>query len=475
MMITCFLLVVLPLAAAAPAAASSPSSLSPCTTCKGPQWTWSTFPAFFHGSDPNGTAGGGFTDEALATITRFPIVTLEKWQGAAIEPYTWEEDAWVVAAKQIKARNPDITVIVWYVAIRARYFLMHRNTHTGSTYIHRTCILMKPSLNHATAIPHTHTSIHPHPHPHPHTHTDDVITESRNRNRRYDSVRIYQQNKTLDPGLKGGCTTGNFQPGAFLDSHPTPFLAMQADGVTPAHEGMGCHIHNQANRASQLYWQEMCLNMTRSGVVDGCGCDASWMDGAGQAASWNMTQSQGAAWGAGHQKMLRELSWPLLGDGVTLGKEAYEIGDYVSGALTEECTPSNTTINNLRQVASRAAQQGRRLIYECHWKPKDLDNMNGSTVLDSISAFLIGVNEHQYFGLGAWDNRLAYTGNPKFGGRNLSDHWVDGVFGRKLGAPLSDATYSSASKTWQRSFAGGTHVQFQLLNGSYGLGKIDWG
>ena len=113
MMIAYLLLVVLPLAAAP--AASSLSSLSPCTTCKGPQWTWSTFPAFFHGSDPNGTAGGGFTEEALDTITKFPIVTLEKWQGAAIEPYTWEEDAWVVAAKQIKARNPDITVIVWYV------------------------------------------------------------------------------------------------------------------------------------------------------------------------------------------------------------------------------------------------------------------------------------------------------------------------------------------------------------------------
>jgi hypothetical protein len=66
-----------------------------CTSCKGPVWSWDTFPAFFHGSDPNGTAGGGFTAAALATITRFPMVTLEKWQGASIEPYTWEEDAWV--------------------------------------------------------------------------------------------------------------------------------------------------------------------------------------------------------------------------------------------------------------------------------------------------------------------------------------------------------------------------------------------
>ena len=52
------------------------SGLAPCTTCKGPVWSWNTFPAFFHGSDPNGTAGGGFTEAALDTITQFPIVTV---------------------------------------------------------------------------------------------------------------------------------------------------------------------------------------------------------------------------------------------------------------------------------------------------------------------------------------------------------------------------------------------------------------
>lgn len=200
--------------------------LAPCSTCRGPRWSWDTFPAFFHGSDPNGTAGGGFTEEALDTIARFPIVTLEKWQGASVIPYTWEEDAWVVAAKQIKARSPHTSIIVWY-----------------------------------------------------------------------DSVRIYQQNRSLNPGLLHGCTTGNFQPGIFLDSHPVPFLAMQADGRTPVHENMGCHVHNMASQESRRYWQSMCLNMTRSGVIDGCGCDASWMTGTVQAAQWNMTAEQGAAWG----------------------------------------------------------------------------------------------------------------------------------------------------------------------------------
>jgi hypothetical protein len=50
--------------------------------------------------------------------------------------------------------------------------------------------------------------------------------------------------------------------------------------------------------------------------------------------------------------MLRELSWPLLGDGMVLGKEAVEAGDYVSGVLAESCAPSNSTINTLRNVVS---------------------------------------------------------------------------------------------------------------------------
>ena len=44
--------------------------------------------------------------------------TMEKWQGQNVEPYTWEEDAWVAAAKQIKDINPDIAVVVWFDSFR---------------------------------------------------------------------------------------------------------------------------------------------------------------------------------------------------------------------------------------------------------------------------------------------------------------------------------------------------------------------
>ena len=69
--------------------------------------------------DPDGAAaGGGFTPEALATLARFPLVTIEKWQKGGVVPSMWEEEAFVVAARQIKAVDPNITVIAWLDSVR---------------------------------------------------------------------------------------------------------------------------------------------------------------------------------------------------------------------------------------------------------------------------------------------------------------------------------------------------------------------
>ena len=38
--------------------------------------------------------------------------------GDQIKPYIYEEEAWVVAAKQIKARSPNTTVVVWLDSFR---------------------------------------------------------------------------------------------------------------------------------------------------------------------------------------------------------------------------------------------------------------------------------------------------------------------------------------------------------------------
>jgi hypothetical protein len=46
---------------------------NPCKSCRGPTWTWDVFPAFFHSADSGSATNnhGGFTEDALQTITKF--------------------------------------------------------------------------------------------------------------------------------------------------------------------------------------------------------------------------------------------------------------------------------------------------------------------------------------------------------------------------------------------------------------------
>ena len=55
----------------------------------------------------------------------------------------------------------------------------------------------------------------------------------------------------------------------------------------------------------------MCLNMTRSGAIDGCGADASWQTGVDQAQEWGLTAATAEAWDAGHKQMMRDTTAAL--------------------------------------------------------------------------------------------------------------------------------------------------------------------
>ena len=105
----------------ASALAPSPSG-AVCPTCRWPDWSWETIPVFFHSSMTSGPEGG-FTEAQLDVIERFPLVTIEKWQGVnAWAPdseggrkpvFVWEEDSMARAAAQAKRRRPNASVVVW--------------------------------------------------------------------------------------------------------------------------------------------------------------------------------------------------------------------------------------------------------------------------------------------------------------------------------------------------------------------------
>lgn len=79
---------------------------------QGPAFTWETLPIFFHGSNASGPVNPG----ALALMARFPLVTVEKFQG----PCGWRPDASpacdqesqiIDVLKGVKAINPNVSTI----------------------------------------------------------------------------------------------------------------------------------------------------------------------------------------------------------------------------------------------------------------------------------------------------------------------------------------------------------------------------
>ena len=69
-----------------------------------PQFSWDTLPVFFHSSNKTGQ----YNKDALQTIAKFQMATIEKWMGIDIND-TDDEDEMVLAMKAIKEVNPKIS------------------------------------------------------------------------------------------------------------------------------------------------------------------------------------------------------------------------------------------------------------------------------------------------------------------------------------------------------------------------------
>ena len=88
----------------------------PCKTCRWPKHSWATIPASIHTSRTNTGPDGTFTDADVEDMVKFPLITMEKWQGtdatdaSGKRVFIWEEDAWINSAKKLKAKNPDVSV-----------------------------------------------------------------------------------------------------------------------------------------------------------------------------------------------------------------------------------------------------------------------------------------------------------------------------------------------------------------------------
>ena len=97
---------------------------------KGPRFSWETLPIYFHGSN----ASGPVNPEGLTMMARFPLVTIEKFQGACGWDFQTsggttsaacdEEGQIVEVLKQVRPR-PGRSAVIFLCAssllTRARY------------------------------------------------------------------------------------------------------------------------------------------------------------------------------------------------------------------------------------------------------------------------------------------------------------------------------------------------------------------
>ncbi|KAG7353605.1 glycosyl hydrolase family 15-related protein [Nitzschia inconspicua] len=389
-----------------------------CTTCQFPKHSWDTFPVSFHSGRPNtyGPTGLEWLPEDLEALSRYPLITLEKWHGsqafstnvcnqtgncnAPSNIFYWEQDAWVSAATQLKAKNPNISVAVWMDTMLI---------YTGWTW------------------------------PPP------------------PSDRTVDFNRTLNPDIKAPCTTGYFRPAEFLESNPDEYLLMNSSGMPALEPWSYCHIYDHTKARVREYWRDMCLNLTASGVIDGCGADFSSLERNRWGThttdyirtNYGLDEVTAQAWNEGHRQMMVETTEALGEGGFLIGKDSFELGDHVNAVLQEGCPASNTTINMLRNLTATAERLGKRLIYQCH------TNIPTESVQ---AAFLCGAGKDHYMTVGGWKGDKA----------GFPSHWIP-EFEKPLGEPMFDCIYDRDSSMWSRLFQSGTHIWFNPTNNAGGV------
>ena len=383
-----------------------------CETCKGPVHSWKTFPVSFHCGRINtrGPTGLEFHPEDIATMAKFPLVTLEKWQASSAFSTTsdspvfyWEEDAWIAAARQIKQASPNTSVAAWMDTMLI---------YTGWNW-------PEPPKGQQPAA---------------------------------------AVNHTLNPDANEHCATGHFRAAEFLETDgKEDYLLYNTSGLPALEPWSHCHIYDHSKPQVRQYWMEICLNLTSTGVIDGCGADFSslepnrWASHTSEyvAKQLHLDDDTASAWIQGHRQLMKDTT-EALGDGILIGKDAPELGDHVNAVLHEGCAASNSTINLLQSLSQKAKDFGQRLVYQCH----------GRADIDPMAAFLCGAGKDHYFTTGGWtDDSIGFP-----------SHWSH-HFERPLGEPLTDGIYNHETTVWTRIFASGTVVRF---NATSNKGSIEW-
>ena len=103
---------------------------------KPPKFSWDTMPVFIHGSNQSGPINA----EAIHLMAKFPLVTVEKFQG----PCGWrpnasprcDQEAQIIGVlKNVKGINPNVSTIFCTQSVLS-VTVSDRPPHTSLTVLH---------------------------------------------------------------------------------------------------------------------------------------------------------------------------------------------------------------------------------------------------------------------------------------------------------------------------------------------------
>ena len=234
------------------------------------------------------------------------------------------------------------------------------------------------------------------------------------------------------------------------------------------------HVYDHSHPDVPALRASLCLNVTQSGVADGCFADYASIGGddpaapgqpashgvAGVMAAWAVEKEVAAAWVNGHQKALDLLSAGLAklggGGGVLIANGGKN--KHTNGFMMETFRPSTGDIRTIQAAASEG------LTNQVHC------NMYGPyppDTRDCLAAFLVGTGPNAFFsGPDSWNVRQ--SAEDPAGIEDIRSRWR-ADYDKPLGPPTGLGVLGAGNE-WRRDFA---HASV-TFNATVCQGTIRW-
>ena len=396
-----------------------------------PSWAWDTVGSMTFTHTCN--MSGPWSDAALDTLAKFPLVTIERFMGqyshcpwsqqtarpanctveeapvgltdAATGLYV--EDHAIAALRQLKRRNPKLAAIFYHDSGR-----MWTNDQPDS-------------MGRVPKMP-----------------------------RKYWNPTVYRADN-------------------YLVSHrPEWLLKNVSEGFVYDHYANN-HIYDHGKPGVPEWWGSVCLNVTATGVADGCFADYASMGGVDPAApgqppstgvsgvmrSWNVSKATAVAWVNGHQRALDLLTEALQKsvDGILIANGG--ANKHTNAFMMETFMPSSGDIRTIQSAVNKGLVNQVHCNYYAQERNPD--------VRDCLAAFLIGTGPGAFFS-GPFGWQIRQQDADPLGLHDVRQRWLP-EFDHPLGEPTTNGTLGS-DNVWRRSFRS-ARVTF---NATVCKGRVDW-